>query len=206
MSCALLLSGCSGRPARVKAASLDPDGAAAEAMKLHDKNGDGQLDAAELAGCPGLASCLPGIDANSDKRISRDELLARLNIYKESRVGIIGGVACKLSQKGQPLSDAEVKLVPESFLGEGIEMATGRTNEHGIARMAIPGSEFGGVRPGMYRVEVSKKDAAGAEQFPAEFNAQTRFGLEANTSHSAEPKFIHEFSLDKSSSPKRPGA
>lgn len=192
----MLLAGCSGRPSRVKAASLDPEGAADAAMKLHDTNGDGQLDAAELEGCPGLAACLAAVDTNADKRISREELLDRLNIYKNSRVGLIGGIGCVLRKGGQPLVDAEVRLVPEPFLGDGIETAVGRTNDRGIAQMNIPDSQYSGVRPGMYRVEVSKKDAAGAELLAAEFNTRTRLGLEANTSKSAEPKFLHEFALD----------
>ena len=52
--CALLLSGCSGRPGRVAPPQLDPTAAAEKAMADFDTNGDGGIDALELSACPGL--------------------------------------------------------------------------------------------------------------------------------------------------------
>lgn len=194
--CALLLSGgCSGRPARVAAVALDPEAAADRALAMHDKNGDGAIDADEQRACPGLAAAL-AIDANNDGRIDRQEIAARLRVYEESRVGLIGGMACKITQRGAPVSDADVRLVPEAFLEADIEIATGRTNADGLAGFKIEGMQHKGIRPGLYRVEVSKKDASGAELIPADFNVETRLGMEANTSDSSEPKFRYEFALD----------
>ena len=66
MSLALLLfAGCSNGPTPPRRFKIDPEQAAQEAMKLYDTNGDGKLDAKELAASPPLVELLKNLKARS---------------------------------------------------------------------------------------------------------------------------------------------
>ena len=79
---------------------------------------------------------------------------------------------------GRPLAGAEVSLVPESFMGDKTETAKGTTNEQGMARMRISTQPEGmGVRPGFYRICVSKLNG-GKELLPKRYSEGTELGIE----------------------------
>lgn len=174
-----LLVGCGGRPARVHVPELDPAAAAAEALRLCDKNGDAVIDATECKACPGLASCSKWVDANHDGKLTTEEIAARVQSYLDQRVGVMS-FTCTISQGGKVVSGAEVILEPEPFLGGALKSAKGTTRPDGSVAFLMEGSDQAGVQPGMYRVKVSKKNAAGAESMPAKFNQETTLGVEAN--------------------------
>ena len=79
---------------------------------------------------------------------------------------------------GKPLDGAEVKFVPERFLGNRMIVATGKTDENGMARVSIPTSgqpsDPPGVPQGFYRVEITKPGL----DIPAKYNTQTVLGRE----------------------------
>src|SRR3990170_483051 len=52
----LVLPGCSGRPGRIRPPDVDADEAAEAAIEQLDKDGDGQLNDAELGEAAGLAA------------------------------------------------------------------------------------------------------------------------------------------------------
>ena len=163
---AILVIGCNRGPAPMKAPTWAPDVLADAAMKQLDKNSDGQLSKEELAAAPGLlyAASQPGVDQNSDGKLSRDEVLARFQGYVESRVAF-RPFQVEVLLGGRPIPDAEVRMVPESFLGDTIPTATATTGADGRGYMVSEGSpEF--VRIGMYRVEVSAPNA----KLPAKMN------------------------------------
>ena len=175
----LLNSGCSSTPARVTAPSISASGAASGAMEKYDTNKDGSIDAAELEKAPALKEALDKIDANHDGKITADEITARINQWKDSKLGLTSmSVSIKLD--GRPLDDATVTFVPEEFLGSAVQKATGKTDKNGMAMLTIanpPIAGLTGVQPGLYRVEISKQ-ANGQETVPAKYNTQTTLGQE----------------------------
>ena len=86
----------------------------------------------------------------------------------------------KKGGKGKtPLADAEVKLVPEAFLGPGLSTGTGTLDKSGAAMVSQP-SRGGddpaiGMCPGYYRVEITK-----GNEIPAKYNTATILGVEVS--------------------------
>lgn len=171
-----VLAGCSNSPSSLRAPSINSNAGAA-AVAEYDRNGDAVLGSTELDQSPPLKAALDRIDQDSDRQISADEIDRRIEAWQKSGVALtVVDVSVKMN--GRPLKGAEVKLVPEKFLGEEIETATGRIDELGMAKIIIsPEPETAGVRVGLYRVLISKIDA-GKETVPARYNEQTELGVE----------------------------
>jgi hypothetical protein len=151
----------------------DPDELADIALEELDKNGDSQIDQREVTSAPGLAFGARFIDTDGDGKLNRDELTARFTKYRDSRVGMTPK-ELQLTYNGKPLVGADVRLVPEFFLTDVIEPATGKTFGDGTVRPSIADSQTPLMRVGYYRVEVS----AANPTIPAKFNSQTTLGLE----------------------------
>ena len=78
---------------------------------------------------------------------------------------------------GKPLAGAEVKFVPETFLGDDIKTASGKTNQAGMARLSVATTSRAdppGVAFGLYRVEITKP----GDNIPAKYNTETTLGQE----------------------------
>ncbi|HJQ81372.1 MAG TPA: hypothetical protein VJ828_15530, partial [Lacipirellulaceae bacterium] len=58
----LVVAGCSGRPGAIHPPDVDADAAAAQAVELHDANGDGQLSKEEWSASPALVAVAPSYD------------------------------------------------------------------------------------------------------------------------------------------------
>jgi hypothetical protein len=172
----LAMAGCWGSgPSRVYPQGIASN-AAQKAMELYDTNKDGVLDAAELEKAPGLKAALKEVDKNGDGKISADEINARIEAWKQSKVGRLS-MECSVLHNGQPLAGATVKFVPESFLGSELKEGSGATDANGFARisMAISGpDDLPGMSPGFYRVEITKS----GENIPAKYNTETVLGQE----------------------------
>jgi hypothetical protein len=149
----LLLVGCQNRPSRVDAPSWDPDAIADAILGKLDGNKDGSVDTKELAGAPGLGWGAQYIDTDKNGQLNRDELVARFETYRNMKVGLTSK-QLQLSYKGRPLSGAKVTLVPEFFLADVIEPATGEAASEGVVGPVTQGAEVPGVRAGYYRVVV----------------------------------------------------
>jgi hypothetical protein len=83
-------------------------------------------------------------------------------------------VEMRITYNGQPLAGADVRLVPEFFLEEVIEPATGTTLGDGVVRPSVPDQRTPLVRIGYYRVEIN----SGKRLLPPRFNSQTTLGVE----------------------------
>lgn len=156
-----LLSGCSDSR-RIEPPPFNADDAANKAFADYDKNHDGFLDAKELDHCPALKAALKQLDKDGDGRLSRDELLTRLQEFEDSRVGLYV-TTVKVQLDGKPLSGAIVELEPEPFMGTGISAARATTDDAGRAIPKTAQSDAMGCSFGFYRVRISKKDSAGKE-------------------------------------------
>jgi hypothetical protein len=171
----LLASGCSGSDS-LSPPSISPSQAASQALASFDANKDGLLDAKELEKCPSLLGALKKIDKNNDGRLSADEIAERLQLFQ--RVGMLTSARVEVTLDGAPLAQAKVTLVPEPFMGATFKTASGVTDAAGNAPLEVEGAFKGLVPMGYYRVDISKKNAAGQEAIPARYNLQTILGQE----------------------------
>ncbi len=170
--------GCSSKtPDRVPAPEIDSAGAAAKAIALYDKNGDGAISGDELNKCPALKSAVKRY-AGSDGKITAATITARLDKIKESKVGIMTLIA-NVTLDGAKVDGATILLDPEPFMGNSISPASGKTNAAGSASLAIdPEDRFKkGVNPGLYKVRITK-EVGGKETIPAKYNKDTELGVE----------------------------
>jgi hypothetical protein len=155
--------------------SYSPAEAARQAILDYDQNGDGVLDAREVEKSPPLQHGFKDLDRNKDGKLSADEIAGELEGFRASGVALTA-VACTVKLDGNPLVGATVTLVPERFLGPGFKPATGVTSSSGSVSLKTEGQSLPGVALGFYRIEVSKKDAAGRETIPARYNVRTSLG------------------------------
>lgn len=188
----------------------------AQALAALDANKDGFLDYNELAKAPGLRAAVAKIKNLSQFRgpvpseselqgakINAAEIDARIQQWKEHGTGRIS-VPCRVyrvNKKGgkgssQPIAQAEVKFVPESFLGPGLSTGIGTTDKNGTAMISQP-SRGGddpavGMCPGYYRVEITK-----GSEIPAKYNKDTILGVEVASDsldiESGQTKFELEY-------------
>ena len=145
-------------------------------MALFDTNKDGEISGAELDKCPGIKAALAQIDPSGDGTVTADKIAARIKAWQASKLGRMV-LYCTVLHNGKPLKDAEVKFVPEEFLGKNVMTGTGKTDKNGTARISIltsGKSDPPGVAPGLYRVEITKAD----EKIPAKYNTETILGQE----------------------------
>jgi hypothetical protein len=182
--------------------SISPGEASRQALAEYDRNGDGLLDAAELDRCPALKSCLKDLDKNGDGRLSADEIAERLQAYQQSQVGL-QAFACQVTLDGRPLAGATITFVPEPFLGPALRPASGVSDSRGLARLQESGAELPGVPCGLFRVEVSKKDAGGRELVPARYNTQSVLGQEVAPDAEGR-RGVVQFPLSSSENARRP--
>jgi hypothetical protein len=175
----LIVAGCNRAASRVHPDLPEPQAGAA-AIKLHDANQDGVLAGTELDQIPGLKAALAQVDSNQDSSVTADEIDARIQSWANSRLGKMS-LVCIVTRQGESVAGADVRLVPEKFLGGSLKTAAGTTNEQGIAMPSASAEADSppGVSPGFYRVEITT--AAGGVPLPARFNTATRLGIEVAT-------------------------
>jgi hypothetical protein len=155
--------------------SVSASSAAAAAMEQYDADHDGKISGAELDACPSIKSALDKIDTAGEGTVTAEKLTARIKTWQNG-VGRLGA-SCTVLRNGEPLVGAEVKFVPEKFLGDSFPTGTGTTGSSGVAKISIPLSEKDnrpGMPPGFYRVEVTKA----GENIPAKYNTATTLGQE----------------------------
>lgn len=182
----LLAAGCGSS---VKAPGVDPATAADKAMELLDKDSNGQLSPAELAGAPGLLSGLAVLDTSSDKQLSREELVAGLTDMFQHGAGL-QAFSCRVLLDGRPLNGAHVRLVPEAYLGDTVKIAEGDTDNSGTVALSVAESEMPAklkgvkaIQPGIYRVEVTHPSA----KILPKYNTQTTLGYDRHPANLDTP-------------------
>ena len=176
------LGGCSSSPSAIQPVAVDGKTAAAAAIVALDKNGDAELDDAELAAAPGMLKYKAKFDQNSDGRVSQDEIRSRIDLWADQGLGL-KSVTVEVKLDGRTLPGAEVKFVPESFLGEGPKAASGITDVNGVTKVsvatehlpeALQKARVRGLYGGLYRIEVTHPQRA----IPSKYNSATTLGEE----------------------------
>ncbi len=153
MATVCCIAGCSNAPSRVAAPAWDPEGFADAILAKLDKNGDKSLDNGELAAAPGLAWGARAIDTDKNGTLSREELVARFELYQKMRIGVTS-TQMQITYQGRPLVGAKVTLVPEFFLEGLVEPASGEAYQDGFVSPLVPDLKPAGLRVGYYRVVV----------------------------------------------------
>jgi hypothetical protein len=172
------LVGCGGSTIHIDQPSLNPASAALQAMSACDANKNSNLDGEELNKLPSVLAALARIDKNNDKTVSEAELKERLSSYV-SAANATMQVSLAFYLDGNPLEGAQVTLVPEAFLEASHKRITGTTDSSGGLMPTQEGLAVSGVYTGLYRVEISWKDASsGQERLPARYNTATTLGVE----------------------------
>lgn len=170
---AITAAGCG--ESRLPVPKVSPEEAARTALAEYDANGDGCIDEDEAARSPGLKAALRHWSQSG--KLGTDEIIERFRHYGASEVAIVG-VHCRVLFNGRPLAGARVTFVPEKFMGPHIKPAAGVSDDNGMVDLLIDGQTYSGVHRGVYRIEVSKLDAAGTELLPARYNTATTLGEE----------------------------
>jgi hypothetical protein len=174
------LAGCPSGPSRVKPPSISASDAGAKAIEMFDTNKDGKISGAEFDKAPSLKFNLARLDTNGDGAVSAEEITNRIKFWQDKlKIGKTS-VRCSVTHGGQPLVGADVKFVPEKFLGENMKTATGKTDESGMCRLVVPDdsdSQYPGIPLGYYRVEITKA----GESIPAKYNKDTTLGVECSS-------------------------
>jgi hypothetical protein len=173
----LIIGGCMREPSRIAVISFDADAAGTEALNMYDTNKDGKISGAELDKVPSLRDSVANFNSTKEKGLTAADITARLKKWQDLKVGRMGSVSCTVMRNGKPLAQAEVKFVPEKFLGESLPISTGTSGPDGVASISLPVSgpdDAPGVPPGFYKVQITKS----GENIPAKYNTQTILGAE----------------------------
>jgi len=148
-------------------------------MNEYDTNKDGKVAGDELTKAPSLRAALVKLDTNGDKAVSAEEVAARIDRWQESKIGVMS-VTCQVRFGGRPLPDAKLVFEPEKFLGENMKAAEAQTDQQGNAMPSIPGGEYPGMSPGLYKVRVTSDKV----KIPPKYNTETVLAVEiANDSN-----------------------
>jgi hypothetical protein len=146
---------------QVEAPSVRPAAAAAAAISALDTNGDGRLDDRETAACGSLRSVAARWDADADTSLSQSEIEAGLTQMFSAGVGLVN-VSCRITNNGRSVPNAEVRFVPEDFLGGAVKAAAGTTDANGVAAISIPAADRPAdqqdldlMQVGLYQVEIT---------------------------------------------------
>jgi hypothetical protein len=171
----IIAAGCPRTPPRLYPPAIDASAAGAKAIEMYDTDKDGKISGAELDKCPALKAAMAQIDTSGEGAITAAKITARIKAWQESKLGRMS-LSCTVLHNGKPLPGAEVKFVPETFLGNNIKTASGKTDQNGVAMISVPTTDRQdppGVAPGLYRVEITK-----ASEIPAKYNNDTTLGQE----------------------------
>jgi hypothetical protein len=172
----LLFAGC-GRSTstRVELPSVDARSAAAEAIEQYDKDGDAHLNDSELASCPAINNVRQRYDKDGDRQVSEEEIAQRLEQLYSTGTGLLE-VRCTVTRGGRPLAGATVRFVPEPFLGDALQPATGTTDSGGLAMPGISADKLPEnlasaqlMQVGLYRVEIEHPTISAGSSKPLGF-------------------------------------
>ena len=159
----IIVAGCSHGPARVTAPKISASSVAAKAIEQYDADHDGKLSGAELDACSSIKSALDKIDTTSDGTVTAEKLTARIQAWQKGVARI--GFGCTVLHNGEPLAGADVKFVPEKFMGGSYPTGTGKTSGLGKADVTMPAIEGQTIGPACPRGSIASRSPRPATTF-----------------------------------------
>lgn len=156
---------------------FDVEAASSRALTELDTDGNSEISATEAKRSPAMTDAFARFDKDASGSVSKAELSDRFQRYQSAGVALYHW-NCQITSNGRPLVGATVTLVPEAFLGENFPRASATTDSRGTAAPVINDSDLNGAQFGLYRVEISRKDASGKETIPEQYNVKTSLGQE----------------------------
>jgi hypothetical protein len=148
----LATTGCGGSPATELGKKASPEATADAAIKAYDTDRDGELSLVELKAAPALLAAMDRIDTDHNGKVSRGELLARLESQAKGS-DLIAMSVTVLSQK-RPLAGAQMTLTPEPFQGTGLQSYEGVTTASGSCQLQGQHVKLPGLPPGYYDAHI----------------------------------------------------
>jgi hypothetical protein len=146
----VLLAGCGRSFATLS--KNDPATAAAQAIELYDKNGDGKLASDELKAAVALAASGKRVDRNRDGAITKDEIETRMKELQN--FADFAAIDATVTSKGKPVVGAEVTLTPEPFMGGSFQTYHGTVIEDGHVPLSGDGKLLPGIPTGFYTARI----------------------------------------------------
>jgi len=173
-----LAAGCASGSARVIAPRIDASRAAAAAIRLCDRDGNGVVSPSEAEGSPGLAAAFERSDTNHDGSLSAAEIAARIADWANHGVGIVTP-SIQITWNGKPLAGGQVTLVAEPYLSRWLKPAGAAISPSGNCSPSLPPEDLPqGLRRGMhcgfYTVRVTHPTLT----VPARYNEESILGIE----------------------------
>jgi hypothetical protein len=189
MSALMVYTGCPGGQKRIIPPGISSS-AGADAMTQYDTNKDGKISGDELKKSPSINAAIEQIDKAKTGGVTADMITARIREWKDSKLAIMS-VSCTVTRNGQPLEGADVKFVPEKFLGENLKVATGKSDANGQVMLSVEAdpakpNQPPGVAPGLYRVEITKA----SDNIPAKYNTETTLGQEIGPGYKGQQEGV----------------
>lgn len=175
---AAIAAGCSNKPARVTAPPINASRAAAEAIRLCDRDGNGAVSPAEAAASPGLAAAFERVDTNHDGSLSAAEITARIADWANHDVGIVTQPV-QITWNGKPLADGRAEFIPEPYLARWLKPARADILSSGICNPTLPPEHLPqglrmGINCGFYTVRITHPSL----KIPPRYNEQSTLGIE----------------------------
>jgi hypothetical protein len=183
----VLASGCSNGPSRIRPPDVDAASAADLAFQQLDKNQDAELNEEELKSSPGLAAAKTAYDADQNGTLANSEVVAGIRRWSEGQSGAVA-VPYSVQLDGRALPDAQVKAIPEPFLGDAVKPAAGAEGYLAVAPEDRPPNapNLPLMLPGLYRIEITHPSIA----IPAKYNSQTVLGLEVSSAMRSDQAIV----------------
>lgn len=174
----VITAGCSNKPAPVTAPPIVASRAAAEAIRLCDRDGNGAVSPSEAAASPGLAAAFERVDTNHDGSLSAAEITARIADWANHRVGIVTQPV-QITWNGKPLDGGRAEFIPEPYLARWLKPASATTLASGICSPSLPPEDLPqGLRTGMHCGLYTVRITHPTVNVPARYNKESILGIE----------------------------
>jgi hypothetical protein len=170
--------GCNSGPAKIDIPVVDAAAAAAEAIELADKNGDGAIAKDEANAAPSLHNEFDKYDGNKDGKLDAVEIESRIASWTARGAKVVP-ISFYVKMDGRALEGAKVVLEPEPFMGDVLSAGESLVSASGACGPSVPQELLSkevpvGIFCGLYRMKVTHPD----KQIPAKYNEQTELGIE----------------------------
>jgi hypothetical protein len=124
--------GCQSGPKSISIPTVDAGTAAAGAIELADKDGDGAISKEEAVATPSLKTVFEKYDVNTDGRLDAAEIESQIASWY-AKTSMVIPIRFTVKMDGRPLTGAKVVLEPEPFVGVDIPEGVSEVDSTGAS-------------------------------------------------------------------------